>query len=404
MAVQKQRYAANIRRYYVYTALFQLLTWLGVAIWVVYLQQRRGLSLTQITLVETVFWLARALGEIPTGVVADTVGRKTSLAIGVGLQSAGMLLYGIAPTFPLFMVANITWGVAATFLSGAQEALLYESLKLDGRENEYIKITGRAAAIGRAMMAVGSVVGGLLGAIDLVLPFIVAAIVGLITLAVVLTFEEPRLPDGVQSDRKNYGEILRQSVRLMKRQPTLRHAILYLMTVPIVAFSLLVIFLQPQAVALGVPVAAIGFFVMMGNGAGMVGSLLAFRADERFGTGRVMVGVPSLLFIGLMVIVFIQTPIVLLVIAAVTLLTELVQPVIMNIIQNTTSDDVRATVLSFQSLLFTLVVAVVLPGLGFIADQWGLAAVYVALAAVLVVSSVALLATRPRGTPAPVLD
>lgn len=84
--------------------------------------------------------------------------------------------------------------------------------------------------------------------------------------------------------------MIRQSTSLMKTQPTLRHAILYLMFVPLTSFALTVIFLQPQAVALGIPVGAIGFFVLLCNSAGTVGSLAAFRVDEQFGTGRVMPG------------------------------------------------------------------------------------------------------------------
>jgi MFS family permease len=404
VAVQTRPYAANVRTYYIYTALFNLLTWLGAAIWVIYLQQSRGLSLTQVTLVDVAFWLAMALGEVPTGIVADTVGRKASLVIGVSLASVGMLLYGLAPTFLLFIIANIIWGLAFTFLSGAQEALLYESLKLDGRQEDYVKISGRAAAIGQAMTAVGPLAGGLLGAIDLSLPFIAAAVMGLFTLGVVLTFKEPRQADPAQSSRTDYRTVIRQSASLMKTQPALRHAILYLMLVPLASFALMVIFLQPQALELGVPVAAMGLLVMVGNGAGVVGSLGAFQAEERLGTGRVMAGVPLLILLGLVFMTVFQTPAVLLVYALISLLTALVRPLILNIIQHVTSDEIRATILSFQSLLFTLAIAVVEVVLGLTADTWGLPAVYAALTILLVVSGALLIMARPRSAPAAVPD
>lgn len=101
---------------------------------------------------------------------------------------------------------------------------------------------------------------------------------------------------------------------------------------------------------------------------------------------------------------FFQTPVMLLVFALVSLFTALVRPLILNIIQRVTTDEVRATVLSFQSLLFTLVIAIVELALGVIADQWGLTAVYVGLATLLAVSGLILLKARPRNLPEPVLD
>jgi MFS family permease len=148
--------AANIYKYYLYLAARDSATWMQAAIYVVYLQQYRGLTLTQIALIDTFWWLTSSLSEIPTGVVADRFSRKLSLAVGAFLAGCGALLYGLAPTFTLFLVANGLAAVALTFGSGADEALLYESLQCLGRAEEYPKITGRARALARGMVAVAS--------------------------------------------------------------------------------------------------------------------------------------------------------------------------------------------------------------------------------------------------------
>jgi MFS family permease len=72
-------------RFFVYTAFKGFGFGLFTAIWVIYLQQRRGLTLTQATLIDVAFWIAATLGEVPTGIVADTFGRRTSLAAGAAL-------------------------------------------------------------------------------------------------------------------------------------------------------------------------------------------------------------------------------------------------------------------------------------------------------------------------------
>ena len=75
------QFAPNIPRYFVYTALKGFGFGLIMAIWVIYLQQQRGLNLTQATIVDVAFLIAATLGEVPTGIVADTYGRKTSLGV-----------------------------------------------------------------------------------------------------------------------------------------------------------------------------------------------------------------------------------------------------------------------------------------------------------------------------------
>src|SRR6266481_4118806 len=121
------RFASNIPRYYLYTAFKGAGFGLFTAIWVIYLQQRRGASLTEATIIDVAFWIAATLGEVPTGVVADTLGRKASLAVGTALLGVSTLAWAYAPTLPLIMAAYVALAIGTTFLSGAEYALLYES-------------------------------------------------------------------------------------------------------------------------------------------------------------------------------------------------------------------------------------------------------------------------------------
>ena len=73
--------ASNIPRYVVYTALKGVGFGLFLPIWVIYLQQQRSLTLSQAALVDVTFFVAAALAELPTGIVADRFGRKTSMTV-----------------------------------------------------------------------------------------------------------------------------------------------------------------------------------------------------------------------------------------------------------------------------------------------------------------------------------
>ncbi|HLO31017.1 MAG TPA: MFS transporter [Anaerolineales bacterium] len=376
------RFAANIPRYFVYTALKGFGFGLITAMWLIYLQQRRGLSLTQATFVDVAFWIAAVLGEVPTGIVADTFGRKTSLAVGVALMSLSIFAWAIAPTVPLIVLAYAGLAIGVTFLSGAEDAFFFESIQITGRANSYTHLVGLAGATMLGATALGSAASGLFASVDLILPFLIAGISLLATLGIVLTFKEPQIENKLDGrPRKSYAEILRQSFALMRARPTLRSPMLYLALVPMAALVMETFFLQPQAVALGVPIAGIGILVMATQFINMAGSTWADRIAGRLGEGRILYLTPAIIVISLVLLAVFQLLFSLLWIAVISFATAVLRPIVLNRIQNQVSDNVRATILSMQSLLATMLLAVSEPILGVMADRSGLPAAYFTLAA-----------------------
>src|SRR6266508_3010930 len=164
----KRTVASNIPRYFVYTALKGFGFGLFVAVWVIYLQQQRGLSLSQAALIDVTFFVAAAFAEVPTGIVADRFGRKTSMTAGAALLSLGVFGWTFAPTLPLIMLAYVAMGVGITFLSGAEDAFFYETLQVTGRASNYTRLVGRVSATFPGALALGSVAVGVPAAIDIV--------------------------------------------------------------------------------------------------------------------------------------------------------------------------------------------------------------------------------------------
>jgi MFS family permease len=375
------QFASNIPRYFVYTALKGFGFGLFAAIWVIYLQQQRGLSLTQAALIDVTFFVAAALGEVPTGIVADTLGRKTSLAAGASLLCVSTFAWAFAPTMPLIMVAYVAMGVGFTFLSGAEDAFFYESLQITGRADEYTRLVGRVSATMVGAMALGSVASGLLATIDLILPFLIDGLSLLTMLGIVLTFKEPQTEEKLGGQaRKPFWEVLKQSLALMRARPTLRYPMMYLALVPLAALILETLFVQPQAVSLGVPLAGIGVVVMVVQLTNIAGSTWSDQIKNLFGEKRVLYSAPLFIASSLILLAAFQVFPALLFIAVIGFVTAVLRPLVMNRIQHEVSDHIRATILSMQSLMFTLVAAISQPTLGLIADQSGLPAAYVGLA------------------------
>lgn len=374
-------FAANIPKYFVYTALKGFSFGLIGAMWVIFLTRHRGLTLAQASLVDVTFFVAAAFGEVPTGIVADRFGRKTSLTIGAAVLSVGILGWTFAPTLALIMVSYLGMGIGFTFLSGAEDALLYESIQLAGRAGGYTRLVGRAEAVMLGALAVGSVASGLLASLDLTLPMLVCGLSLIVMLGVVLAFKEPQT--GTQSAgqlRKSFGEILRQSLALMGARPTLLYPMLYLALVPLAAFITETLFLQPQALALGVPLAGIGVLVMAVQLTNMAASNWSDRIKARFGEGGLIYAAPALILASLIVLAAFQKLPVLVFIAVIGFFASVIRPILLTRIQNEVSDDVRATIISMNSLMFTVVGAVSQPTLGFVADRSGFSAAYLGLA------------------------
>lgn len=378
-------YTSNIPRYFVYLALKGLGFGLITAIWVIYLQQRRGLSLGEATLIDVSLFVAAALGEIPTGLVADTFGRKTSLAVGAALMSGSILAWAFAPTMPLIMLAYVAMGIGLTFLSGAEDAFFYESVQLTGRGDEYVRLAGRAGATMLGAIALGNVASGLLATFDLILPFLIGSLTLLIMLGIILTFKEPQnraeeKSDGTEPVRISYGAVLRKSLALVRTRPSLRYPMFYLALVPLAAVILETFFVQPQAVALGIPLAAIGVIVMAVQITNMLGSSYSYWIKQQLGERRVIYIAPMLITGSLVGLAALQVMPALLFIAAIGFVTAVLQPLLLSRVQAEVSDDIRATLLSVQSLLATMLLAISEPILGVIADRSGLPTSYVALA------------------------
>jgi len=384
LSIPNNNFESNIPKYFVYTALKGLGFGLLVAMWVIYLQQHRGLSLAQASLVDVTFFVAAAFGEVPTGIVADTWGRRTSLIAGASLMSIGILGWTFAPTLPLIMLSYLGMGVGFTFLSGAEDALFYESVQLAGRADDYTRLLGRVNASMLAATALGSVASGLLATVNLVLPMLISGLSILTMLVVVLTFIEPQTEEksGGQP-RKSFGGILRQSLALMRARPTLLYPMIYLALVPLASFVTETLFLQPQALSLGVPLAGIGVLVIAVQIINMGGSIWSDRITARFGEERIIYAVPLLIFASLMLLAAFQVLPALAFIGVIGFITSVVRPGLLNRIQNEVSDDIRATIISAQSLMFTVAGAISQPSLGLIADRSGFPAAYYRFAGIL---------------------
>ena len=178
-----------IRTYLTITGIFTLSASLIWGINTLFLLEA-GLSIFEVFIANAAFTAAMALFEVPTGVVADTRGRRISFLLSEATLAAGTLAYVLVAAMGggvvWFSLAGIILGLGYTFYTGAVEAWMVDALRATGFRGELDRAFARGGMVASIAMLVGTVAGGVIGTIDLSIPYLLRA--GLVMLAFAVGF------------------------------------------------------------------------------------------------------------------------------------------------------------------------------------------------------------------------
>jgi MFS family permease len=369
-------YEGNILKFFIYRILYNFMLFLPV--WVIFMQNKFGLTLTEVTLNDSAFWITMALAEVPTGAVADTWGRKQSQVIGMVIASVSILMFALAPVYPLVLLANSCWAIGITFISGAEIALLYDTLRELGREDDYPMYRGRLQAVVLVSIALSSVLGGFIGEFSLVSTFtITAGIMVLATGFLLLLKEPPQEPDPETGHNMTYRNILSVTFRTIREHPVLRYALLFSAVIPLLGGTIQVTFMQPYAIAIGLPVAALGVIALGLRASQFLGSLNASRVIKRFGEWGWLQFGAFMIVAGVIALGVFNSTLGIVLFGLTGFAGAVTGPLMESIILRQAPGSVRATILSVDSLLNRVLLAVVSPVIGLVADHYGLPSAFI---------------------------
>ncbi len=167
-----------INTYYCITALYTLSVSIIWGINTLFLMDA-GLDIFQVMVVNALFTAGMVIFEIPTGVVADTIGRKASFLLCISVLFVTTILYVAAAGFSwgvwAFAGISVLIGLGFTFFTGAVEAWLVDALDHTGYDKPHERVFARGQAVFSAAMLFGTVGGGILGQIDLSWPYVARA-------------------------------------------------------------------------------------------------------------------------------------------------------------------------------------------------------------------------------------
>ncbi len=124
--------------------------------------QTRGLSLLQVSSIWSIIMAASLLAEIPTGLIADKIGRKWSVVFALFLQAVGEFLYLFASSYSAFALIAVLAGIGYAFSSGASEALIYDSLPVKNHDMLMKKSVGIIGGSYQVAFFLAPIFGGLI--------------------------------------------------------------------------------------------------------------------------------------------------------------------------------------------------------------------------------------------------
>lgn len=350
-----------------------------------------GLNSTQIFTIQAAFHLAVLLLEVPSGYLADVVGRKKTLVFGAIFFPLGLALYTAGRSFAAFVLAEVVLAVSVSMRSGCDSALLFDGLRQQGREGEYKRFEGKCALVARTGTAVSSVAGGLLASVFLRLPFLVNIASALFMPAVAFSLAEPEREP--RRSKNPLLDILR-ICRYCLQQPHIRPVILscgLLMAGQLTA--LWAYFLLYRE--LGIGVGWFGLLFAVFQLAGALGGARAHQFSERFGA-RTALYLALLSPVFYILLGLLPSLWLLPLVPANALLWNLAYPVLLERLNLAVGSDVRATVLSLAGMAGSVIFIVVSPLFGRLVDAVSLSAAFVALGAFFLLAGVPLLAAMLR--------
>jgi MFS family permease len=378
-----REYDKNIPRLY----LIKIAKWFNMVMPIIVLfYQDNGMGMHEIFQLKAIYSIAIVIMEVPSGWMADVWGRKKTLILGSILGSGGFLMYSFSHGFWAFAAAEIILGIGHSYISGADSAMLFDSLKAIKKSDRYVKLEGRITSIGNFAEAIAGVVGGFLAAISLRTPFYFQFVVAAIAIPAAFTLIEPK----IESTGKllTIKKLVFNIKTILTKNHNLRVAILLsaITGTATLTFAWLV---QPFFKAIDLSVELYGIFWTALNLTVGVSSVFAHRIEEFFSKKSTLLIVIILLASGYFLSGISITYWGISFLFLFYFFRGIATPVLKNYINQYTDSEVRATMLSVRNFIIRIVFAAVGPLLGWITDNINLKSAFILAGAIYLISALA---------------
>jgi MFS family permease len=251
----------NINKVYLFSFILGIHTVRGV--FIPYFTDWGGLTFFEIMVLQSIFTIAIFLLEIPSGAIADKIGRKTAISLSALSVAIAAIFYSTIPAFFMFAIAEIIWGFGVALYSGTDEAFVFNTLKILGREKELPKIMGREQTMRLIALTLSAPLGSVIATyVSLQFTMTCLAFIYFGGFLVSLTFKEPRIAYNNKSER--YLVILKDGFKQFRKIKILRILCFDRLFIGVLIYSLFWTY-QVYFEELSIPILWFGFLTSLMN-------------------------------------------------------------------------------------------------------------------------------------------
>jgi MFS family permease len=363
-AVEAAPPGADLRRFYAFQVVNDFSFTAGI--WIIFLQSR-GFSLAEIGLAESAFHLAPVTLELPSGSIADVLGRKWSMTAGALLIAGSTALMFVADSLWLLLPAMYLNGAAYAFRSGAQQAFLFDSLGSEPTGTRFTTLLGKLNAVAYVAIAATTALGATLAERDYAWPFGFAIGAGLAAAWLAVGLKEPPRPT---EGRRGMGGTIVEALRIVRRDGQLSALIIFAAALWTVS-ALVHLYAQAVLVERGLAPSQIGIVLSVTLFTTAIGAWLAGRLTNlrpfRFWT---VVATGAIAGSGLLLGgASIPWAVAGLIVAE--LFAGAFEPMIAQRVNTAITSAQRATVLSVEGFLYSVTMIWAFPLFGWTAERYG---------------------------------
>ena len=359
--------------------LLKAVLWFMVAMPIIVLFfQEHGLTLTEVMILQSIYSFSVALFEIPSGFIADVFGRKRTIVLSTIFTFIGFLVFSFFGGFYAFAIAQVLVGVGGSLMSGSDSAIIYDTLLETNSKTTYTKIEGRTYAIGNFSEALAGILGGFLAVGSIYMPIYVQTSILFFSIPIAFTLIEPSMNKENKLDR-SFKAVLEVVKFAMIDNQKLKWLIIYSSAMGVATLSM-AWFAQPFFKSINIPLAYFGILWAVLNFSAGFTSFNAHKLNKKYSDYKVLFYISLSMFTLFILLGLNASVFGLIFILFIYLLRGLVTPILRNAINENTTSNKRATVLSIRSLIIRISFAISAPILGYIADNYSLAISFYGLA------------------------
>ncbi|MBN3546851.1 MFS transporter [Fictibacillus barbaricus] len=324
--------------------------------------EQRGMSIQMVVYTEIIFAITVVLLEVPTGIIADKWGRKKMVVLSALLECCMFLILVFATEFWHFAIAIFLAGIARTSSSGSENALLYDSLLQDNKEQQFEKYLGRLNVCDYSSAIIAAICGSFFASkYGFEMNYWISVSSMLVSSCISLMLIEPAIKS--KSDESiEISVYIKASINFFRKNQGVCLVVLSGMITG-AALSFIDEFWQLYLNRLEIPVLYFGLYSAVIMVLRLPGNIIAYVMKRRFRYKTILTWVIAVFTVGFLYVSVTQDYTGLGAIFLICLFSGIIEPISTGYLHHRTDSNMRATIDSFQSLGLNAVL--IITGLGF---------------------------------------